>query len=178
MNRYTALLGGINVGSHRVKMEELRQLFSELGFSNVGTYIASGNVFFNSNEVDTDKLEGQIEEHLEANLGYAVPTFIRTVSEIESLLENSPFNGKTPEADERFCVMFLGESLATASKLPISSSKKDMDIVATGDRAIFVVWRIINGRPPSGSFEKGLLPAKCSTRFFHTLVKIVAAAKK
>lgn len=171
------MLGSINVGSHRVKMEELRRLFSELGFLNVGTYIASGNVFFDSEQTNTIKLELEIEEHLEIKLGYRVPVFLRTIEEIESLIKDAPFNGKKPKEDERFCVMFVSKPLKITNKLPIISSKNDMEIIAVGSGAVFIVWHIINGRPPSGTFSKELLPPKCSTRFFHTLIKIVAAAK-
>ena len=46
MTQYIALLRGINVGGHTVRMEDLRPLFEELGLENVRTYIQSGNVFF------------------------------------------------------------------------------------------------------------------------------------
>src|SRR3712207_3045843 len=49
---YIALLGGINVGGHNVKMEHLRQLFAQLGFANVRSYIQTGNVFFETSEDD------------------------------------------------------------------------------------------------------------------------------
>ncbi len=49
---YIALLGGINVGGHNVKMEHLRQLFTQLGFANVRSYIQTGNVFFETSQDD------------------------------------------------------------------------------------------------------------------------------
>ena len=52
--RYIALLRGINVGGHRVAMVDLRRHFAGLGLTNVGSYIQSGNVFFDSDEADTD----------------------------------------------------------------------------------------------------------------------------
>jgi uncharacterized protein (DUF1697 family) len=48
MSQYIAFLRAINVGGHTVKMDPLRQLFEALGFSQVETFIASGNVIFNS----------------------------------------------------------------------------------------------------------------------------------
>ncbi|HEV2405968.1 MAG TPA: DUF1697 domain-containing protein, partial [Ktedonobacterales bacterium] len=76
--RYIALLRGVNVGGHVVKMERLRALFAELGLSNVRTYIQSGNVFFDTEQTDRVALTASIEEHLRAALGYAVPVFLRT----------------------------------------------------------------------------------------------------
>ena len=59
MQRYIALLGGINVGGHRVKMAHLRALFEALGFEQVETLIASGNVIFETPVSDTAALETQ-----------------------------------------------------------------------------------------------------------------------
>ena len=61
MHRYIALLGGINVGGHRVKMDTLRELFEALGFTNVATFIASGNIIFETSANDMQLLETQIE---------------------------------------------------------------------------------------------------------------------
>jgi uncharacterized protein (DUF1697 family) len=91
MTRYVALLRGINVGGHNVKMERLRTLFEELKLDNVATFIASGNVLFDSRVRNIAKLELQIEEHLQAALGYAVPTFIRSATELTAIAAYQPF---------------------------------------------------------------------------------------
>src|SRR5262249_10137534 len=82
MYRYVALLRAINVGGHVVKMTHLRDLFQQMGFAKVETFIASGNVFFDSESADPDALEKQIESALEQALGYSVGTFIRTPLEM------------------------------------------------------------------------------------------------
>src|SRR5690348_3020315 len=71
---WVALLRGINVGGHTVTMARMRELFGELGFGGVRSYIQSGNIFFQSDEPDRPALRGRIEQHLQATLGYAVPT--------------------------------------------------------------------------------------------------------
>lgn len=94
--RYLAFLRGMNVGGHRVSMEELRALFSELKFSNVETFIASGNVIFDaSGSSSADALEQRIEAHLQKALGYAVSTFLRTPAEMARIVPAVPF----PAAD-------------------------------------------------------------------------------
>ena len=70
MARYIAFLRAINVGGHTVKMDRLRALFQELPLANVETFIASGNVLFDSDESDTRVLERMIEGHLRAALGW------------------------------------------------------------------------------------------------------------
>ena len=90
MPRYVALLRGINVGGHRVKMDRLRELFGELGFSDVATFIASGNVIFSDESRDASTLEREIEAHLQRHLGYEVATFIRSPSELTAVAEREP----------------------------------------------------------------------------------------
>ncbi|HET7461492.1 MAG TPA: DUF1697 domain-containing protein, partial [Longimicrobium sp.] len=65
--------------------------FEELGFTGVATYIASGNVIFQSPETDTGKLERTINAHLEKSLGYAVGTYVRTPAELATIAAHRPF---------------------------------------------------------------------------------------
>ena len=90
-SRSIGLLRAINVGGHNVKMEYLRVLFSELGLMNIETFIASGNVLFDTPEHAPATLERMIEQHLQQALGYAVTTFIRTPSELVAAVEHQPF---------------------------------------------------------------------------------------
>jgi uncharacterized protein (DUF1697 family) len=95
LHGYIALLRAINVGGQRVKMAQLRSLFEALGFANVQTFIASGNLFFATSQTDAATLERQIESHLKHALGYEVATYIRTPAELLTIAEYQPF----PERD-------------------------------------------------------------------------------
>jgi uncharacterized protein (DUF1697 family) len=79
--RYVAFLRAINVGGHVVKMDRLRELFEELGLASVETFIASGNVIFES-RASAATLEPKIAKHLRDALGYEVATFLRTIPEL------------------------------------------------------------------------------------------------
>ena len=91
IQRNIAFLRAINVGGHTVKMDHLRKLFEALGFLNVETFIASGNIIFESPSEDTDLLEKKIEGHLQKSLGYEVSTFIRSPSELAEIAKYRPF---------------------------------------------------------------------------------------
>jgi uncharacterized protein (DUF1697 family) len=82
MQRYIAFLRGMNLGRRRLPMSRLRALFEELGFKDVATFIASGNVIFSSKAGEISRLESRIAGHLEAALGYDVDTFVRTAEEV------------------------------------------------------------------------------------------------
>ena len=91
MPHYIAFLRGINLGKRRPEMAELRRLFEQLKFRDVTTFIASGNVIFESKTADTAKLEKQIQEHLHQSLGYEVDTFVRTRAEVAAVAAFRPF---------------------------------------------------------------------------------------
>ena len=182
--RYIALLRGINVGGHTVKMERLRALFDELGYANVRTFIQSGNVFFDTPDTDETSaddraaLTAAIEAQLQAGLGYAVPTCLRTVPEMERTLALDPFNELTVTDDMRLNIVFAAKPFPQPLDLPLWSAKRDMQIVAATEMDAFVIWYLINGRPPSdGKFFERALGGPVTSRFFHTTAKLLEAAK-
>ncbi|HKW48554.1 MAG TPA: DUF1697 domain-containing protein [Gemmatimonadaceae bacterium] len=89
--RYVALLRAINVGGHVVKMDVLRKQFTRLGFGNVETFIASGNVLFDAPGAKPRELEERIAMELERVLGYAVATFVRSPADLASVVKHEPF---------------------------------------------------------------------------------------
>jgi uncharacterized protein (DUF1697 family) len=91
MTKYIALLRAINVGGHTVKMDHLKKLFEKMDFENVETFIASGNVFFESTLINQSSTKQIIEQGLEKELGYKVATFIRTTKELKAIAEYKPF---------------------------------------------------------------------------------------
>ena len=82
MPRCVAFLRAINVGGRTVKMDYLRSLFEDLGFADVETFIASGNVVFESKSKGVEALAKKIESRLGGALGYEVATFLRTDAQI------------------------------------------------------------------------------------------------
>ena len=106
MPRLIAFLRAINVSGHTVKMDHLRQLFESLGLLNVETFIASGNVIFDSPDENVQALEKQIESHLHESLGYAVATFIRSSSELASVANYQPFAASQLEGNALY-IAFL-----------------------------------------------------------------------
>jgi uncharacterized protein (DUF1697 family) len=98
LRRYVAFLRGINVGGHRVKMDQLRELLEGLKLNNVSTFIASGNVIFDSTAADTAALERQVEAHLQQALGDAVDTFIRTPDQLATVAAFRPFAAEDIDA--------------------------------------------------------------------------------
>ena len=123
MAKYVAFLRAINVGgNHVVKMDHLRGLFESLGFANVATVIASGNVIFDSPAKSAMALEKKIESHLKEALGYEVVTFVRSTSELKSIAEYRPFGDPESEATgNAWHIGFLTGSPSDEAKQKLAS---------------------------------------------------------
>ncbi len=111
MQKYISMLRGINVsGQKKIKMDALRALYAALHFKNVKSYIQSGNVIFESDELDMSSLARQIGAQIEQTFGFLVPIMIRTPEQFHDLLENNPFLGEKTEDIKQLYVTFLDEA--------------------------------------------------------------------
>jgi uncharacterized protein (DUF1697 family) len=110
METYIALLRGINVSGHKMmKMEELKKVLQSLNFTNIRSYIQSGNILFETEKADSIFLEKQIGEIIFKNFGFPVPVVIRNRQELEKIHEKNPFLGKRNEPVEKLHVTFLAK---------------------------------------------------------------------
>jgi uncharacterized protein (DUF1697 family) len=92
MSAYAAFLRGMNVGGHRLTNDELRAHFAALGFDQVATFRASGNVVFAATPEHPREIALRIERGLAVALGYEVPTFIRSEQEMRAIAALQPFD--------------------------------------------------------------------------------------
>lgn len=88
--RYVAFLRAINVGGRWVKMDELRRTFAKAGMKEVETFIASGNVIFESGD-DPAELEPHLEAAVQKAFGIRSETFLRTGKELAAVARCTPF---------------------------------------------------------------------------------------
>jgi uncharacterized protein (DUF1697 family) len=141
MSRYIAFLRAINVGGHPVKMETLRQLFEMFGFENVETFIASGNVVFESTIHDIVALELKIASGLRSALGYEVATFIRSGAELVKIAAYQAFPQSELEKSTAFNIAFLSTPLDDKAKQKLMALGTDIDTFATHGREVYWLCR-------------------------------------
>ena len=137
MPRYIAFLRAVNVGGRVVKMDELRRLFEKLGYRGVESFIASGNVIFETGAKSVAKLGKQIETGLEEALGYEIETFLRTdaeVAEVAAEFESDLFPKKLWTTAQACNVGFLHAPLAAAAVKTLESYVTELDAFATRGR--------------------------------------------
>lgn len=141
MTRYFAFLRAINVGGHVVKMDRLRQIFESLSFSSVETFIASGNVIFESRSKNVKTLEKKIENGLREALGYEVVTFIRTETELIEIANHQPFSQSDLAAAVSLNIVFLGETPNEESRQGLMALRTQFDDLHLNGREIYWVGR-------------------------------------
>src|ERR1044071_2038716 len=177
--RYIAFLRGINVGGNKlIKMDALACAFTAAGFQNVKTYIASGNVIFDSKSSKPQSLETKAEKKLLETFGHEIAVCIFSVAELEELLKHDLFARVRSGSEAMLLVTFLKQEIPKI-KLPLESEKENLKVIAIKGRAAFTVAR----RKKTGWFgfpnnfiEKELRVA-ATTRQWRTVQKVVAAAK-
>jgi len=142
MPRYVAFLRAINVGKRQVKMDRLRALFEELGFSNVTTFINSGNVIFDSSSKAVSTLEKKIEVHLNTGLGYEVPSFVRAPEELLAITEYKPFSEEDLNAaGNTLYVGFLTSRPAQAAEVKLLSLATEVNDFHISEREVYWLCR-------------------------------------
>jgi uncharacterized protein (DUF1697 family) len=169
MARYIALLRAINVGKHIVKMEKLRSLFEELGFENVETFIASGQVIFETSTNDTSKVEAKIEKHLRAALGYDVVTFIRTPAELRKV-------SRLARGDGRMLYVFFTRKRPGKSALDkLATYQNDVDeFEVHGTEIFWYCQTTLSASKFTGALLEKIIGMPATARNVNTVHRLVA----
>lgn len=172
--RYIALLRGINVGGNKkIKMADLREMLASLGFENIKTALASGNVALDADHDDVSALKSQIEQGIETTFGFTVPVIVFAQQQINDLIEKDPFTGIETTKDKRLYVTFLPEPTSSTLSLPHQSDTGDFAILDMTDIALFSVLTVTNTRSVDAMavLEKAY-GKSITTRNWNTVLKL------
>lgn len=177
MDRYVALLRGINVGGKNlIRMPDLKRCFEEMGFADVVTYIQSGNVIFAAGDAAGDRagLVQRIEAGLAERFRYDASVVLRTRDELRAVVESAPPGfGSAPEL-YRYDVYFLKEPLIAADTLPQIPTRDGVDEVFAGPGVIYAT-RLISRATRSRLSRITSLPvyARMTIRNWNTTTKLL-----
>ena len=173
--RYVAFLRAVNVGGRVVKMPVLKKAFESLRLSNVETFIASGNVVFETTAADMLKLERRIERQLRGALGYEVTTFVRSVPEVSAIARLAPFPESALTHGAQIYVGFLAgepERAARTHLLSLASAIDDFHL--TRREVLWLCRKDLEGSRSVGPpFEK-VLGMRATFRNARTVSRIAA----
>jgi uncharacterized protein (DUF1697 family) len=158
MPRFVAFLRAINVGGHNtVTMAALKGHFEALGCAGVETVVASGNVVFDVSSKSPAALEKKIAGHLEARLGYAVATFLRTPSELADAVAHAPF--PRPEVDapgHALYIGFLGAAPDAGAGKRVLALATPLDAFRVRGRELYWLCRSRDSKVSGKALERAL----------------------
>ncbi len=175
MTKFIAILRGINVGGKRkILMADLKELFAETGFTDIVTYIQSGNVIFNTKtETDNMALGDEIERNIRKRFGFEVPVIVRTPKELADAISSNPFI-KSDETDvEHLHLTFLKHTPNTSKLNKINSYDYLPDKFKILNKHVFVycLGKYSDSKLTNRFFESRLkMPV--TTRNWKTVLKI------
>jgi uncharacterized protein (DUF1697 family) len=150
MECYVAFLRGMNLGKRRIKNDELRAEFEALGFEDVATFRASGNVIFATADKTESALTKTIEHGLGEALGYEVPVFLRSRDEVAAIAGQEPFDAKAVASSKgKLQVTML-------AKKPTAAARKKVLALATEEDSLELVARELFWLPSGGTLESEL----------------------
>jgi uncharacterized protein (DUF1697 family) len=169
-----ALLRGVNnVGRRKITMAALKSAFESMGFENVRTVLASGNVVFDSPGRDPH-VERTISRGLEDVLGYPVPVAIRTVRRLRALVGAAPFKGVAAGPGAMLYVTFLSAKRPSGTRPGPSSRAGGFRIVRVDPQEIYSVVRPSRGErtPDLMRYLDRTLGRDGTTRNWRTVLKL------
>ena len=176
MIKCTAFLRGINVGGHKpIKMDALARAFESLGFQNVKTILASGNVLFEAPGPEPVALAKKIEKKLEKTFGHPVGVTLRTFSEIQKFAKSDPFKNVTVTPQTRLYVTFRRDKTKGRLKIPYQSPEKDFQILRVSSGEVCSVLTLSPDRrtPELMSILEKEFGETVTTRNWNTIIKVL-----
>lgn len=180
MAQFVALLRGINVGGNRlIKMEDLKQMFTNMKFKNISTYIQSGNILFDAKETDGDAIRDKIEKGLLKALGYSVDIYVRSADEMQAIVEYDAFKRMKAGEEAKLNVSFLSGTPEKAAIKEFEKLSTETDTLHIHKTELFVVsYRGWGDNLNTDVLLKKHLSLKATTRNWNTTQKIYALMTK
>jgi uncharacterized protein (DUF1697 family) len=180
MNKYVAILRGINVGGKRkILMKDLKLLLEDMEFTGVTTYIQSGNVIFSSkNEHEISTLEEQLQEAILSAFALEVPVIVRTPEELNTAISQNPFSRDENIEIERLHLTFLKEIPGPENLLKIVKYDYSPDkFVMVHNHAFIYCSGKYHESKLSNKFFESKLKTTATTRNWKTVLKLQELSK-
>lgn len=175
--RWVALLRGVNVGgSRRVAMADLRALLTGLGYTDVTTYVQSGNAVFTAEEPDGDRVARAVEQRVDAELGLDVTVIVRSREELAAVVAANPYPDLV-DAPTTLHVMFLAGPVRQDAFAGIDLASFAPEEVRAGDRVLYLRCPFGLGRSRLvAELTERRLGVRATMRNWRTVTKLLELA--
>lgn len=172
---YISILRGINVsGKNLIKMELLRQMYEQLHFNNVRSYIQSGNLVFEAKETATKKLATLIAKEIQNKFGFKVPVLVLKKKELMHIIQNNPFLKDKEKMPNFLHVTFLSSEVKLIDIEEITSKKQENEAIEFHEKAIYLFCPNGYGNTKlNNNFLERKLGVTATTRNWKTTLKLL-----
>jgi len=179
LQTYISILRGINVsGQKLIKMDALRQMYEDLGFQSVQSYIQSGNVIFQSKDTPNSELEKTITSKISDVFGFDVPVLVLSLEEMKTVAENNPFINVRHEDINFLYVTFLADVPEQALIDKIRNDVKTDDEFEVIGKAIYLFCPKNYGKSKlNNNFFESKLKTHATTRNWKTVLELGKISK-
>ena len=176
MTKYIILLRGINVGGHRkILMKDLKELLAQKGFSEITTYIQSGNIICESNKKNIKILESLVQESILEKFGHDVPVIIRTAKEWLKLVANNPYQER--DINELYCA-FLADTVDASLLTDLVPYATKNEIYQLLDQQLYLAYPIkVHQSKLSNNIIEKKLNTTATVRNWKTVLKLAELSK-
>lgn len=171
MYKYISLLRGINVGgNNKIKMLALRALYESMGFSNVSSYIQSGNVTFTSASCDKKRMTGTIAENITKKFGVEINVLIKSKAELRNIIEENPYTEIAHKNLSKLHITFLQNQASKSAMLQLNKILLDSDEFFAAKDVIYLYCPNGYGRTKlTNTHLERILGVSATTRNFKTI---------
>ncbi|WP_319589472.1 DUF1697 domain-containing protein [uncultured Draconibacterium sp.] len=175
MNKYVAILRGINVGGkNKIKMDALKSSLSILGFEQVQTYIQSGNVVFRFQETSLEDLAKLINKQIQKEFGFDVPVLVLCAEQLANIVSNNPFVGNENKVAQFLHVTFLKENQVNVNEEKITAQVKAREEFLISNGVIYLYCPQGYGKTKlNNNFFESQLKVSATTRNWKTTLKLL-----
>lgn len=173
MTKYIAFLRGIGPGNPNMHNDKLCAVFEEIGFTNVQSVIASGNIIFESNKTDILKMETEIELIVLSRLGFKTTAIVRSDVQLQKLIVANPFGDRVHGPTSYLLVTFTKKPTKLNFELPHQPPGKTYQLLQTIDGTLFTVTdNTLTKTPDLMTWLEKELGKEISSRTWNTILKI------
>ena len=136
-----ALIRGINVGGHKkIKMAELRELFTALGLRQVRTVLQSGNAVFATDETDLAQLQQRLEAGIRERFGFEARVILRAAEDFKAALARHPFSAAQLERGKHAMIVFLSAEPEPAAVAALRGDNPGREMIQAAGKALYIFY--------------------------------------
>ncbi len=174
MSAFVALIRGINVGGHKmIAMADLRDLLTQLGFTDARSLLQSGNLVFEAKGRTSAQLESLLEKETEKRLGLETTFFVRTPAEWKTVIAQNPFRKEAERDPGHLLVLFLKDAPDETRVEALRAAIVGREVVQTKGKHAYVVYPDGQGRSRlTNTLIEKKLGTRATGRNWNTVLKL------